>query len=203
MKISETKFDSGEYRIRCAPGEYDGYPAVSTFVCDHPPCSSNSERFAVASLLLFGEKCGGELVLPTKCGPATVQAMSRSHLVEGINLQVPTIEYYPKPLPVGSKAISVSDISSSLGEPNTLTVLRSDRFSGSIRTHDSLTLSTNSFLFAHHSLALVATAVLFAEDLGASTVSIPRDSLNGIEESNLESVRDLLAATRLELDVLC
>ncbi|MFH0413084.1 hypothetical protein ACG98H_13645 [Corynebacterium sp. L4756] len=73
------------------------------------PFKINPEVEAVALTLLFGRFSGGEMEFAHKVGPNTAKAIQR-YLEPTMGFITP-IEYYPKPLPLGTETIRVDESS--------------------------------------------------------------------------------------------
>lgn len=195
MKVQPKHGPGGRYVLVATLGDYDGFPPTDAFIVDHQPRVINPERLGMACYLAFGSWCGGELHLPVKVGPATANAMVRDAAPSGISLHPNPIEYYPKPLPIGTRELKLTR---ELAVVNAATIqdLQIDQWSGSLRSHSSVIVPSNSFLFDSTSggiRAHLAVAMLFANDAQADLVVVE----NEVEECEKERLTELFGAVRL------
>lgn len=195
MKIQQKYGPGGRYQLVATLGDYDGYPPVEGLIVDHPPRVQNPEHLGMACYLAFGNWSGGELQLPVKVGPATAEAMMRDAARSGIGLHPAPIEYYPKPLPIGTQEMRLSRSLEGASLPGIYDV-RIDEWSGSLRSHTSAIVPSNSFLFDSRGSSLrahLAVGVLFANDVQADEIVLEEEVSRG-ERDRLAS---LLSAVRL------
>lgn len=201
MKIERKLGLGGRYQLVSVLGEYDAHPPVDRLIIDHQPRAENPELVGMACYLAFGNWCGGELQLPVKIGPATADAMARDSARAGVGLLPAPIEYYPKPLPLGVREIRVSRSLDRM-PADTILDVRIDQWSGSMRSHTSVILPTNSFLFDSQSggvRAHLAVAVLFANDIQADQLVVE----GVVSEAEMERLTALLSAVRIGVRFTC
>ena len=205
MKITWLNDDSGMTGLRAEPGEYDASPPVDSLLFDYAPQSINPERLAIAAYLAFGRWVSGDLQLPTKLGPATAAAIERD--LEHVHVRPGPIEYYPKPLEIGTRNVhlNLTEVGSTPFAEDTISVLPSSRWNGGLRGLRSLMISSNAFAIdssgsAHRESvrARLAVAVLFAGDLTADTlmVRVPTE----LAEFETERLTELLLSVRLGIE---
>jgi hypothetical protein len=198
VRIVRERTQGGSLTYTAVPERYDGVPPVRHFLLDHGPLSINQEREAVACYLLFGRWTGGALKLPQPLGPATATAIERA--AEPVPVRPETVAYDPLVLAMGEGTMQVHT-----GPPGPasrgahLWVLRSDEWSGSLRAPRGIAVACNYFAFRSDRdpasvRALLATALLFAEDLHAGSVTLPAQA-----GDDLADLRALCAVTRLGL----
>lgn len=196
MRFSVKSNLYGRWGIHVELGEYDAVPPTNNVAFEATPFKINPEVEAVALTLLFGRFSGGEMEFAHKVGPNTAKAIQR-YLEPTMGFITP-IEYYPKPLPLGTETIRVDESSDfSIGESSFMS-LRADHFNGAIKTHTSMAVANNSFTLKQDKLDIrptLACALLFAEDLEASCFEVPNHSI-----ANFDQVQKLLSAARINLE---
>lgn len=185
----------GRWGIHAELSEYDAIPPTDNIAFDAMPLKLNPEVEAAAITLLFGRFSGGEMQFAHKVGPNTAKAVQR-YLEPTIGFISP-IEYYPKPLPLGTAETMVSECFSFDTAGSRFVSLRSDKFNGSIKSHVSIAVANNSFVLKRTDQDIVpslACAMLFAEDLEIETLRIDSGAI-----PNFNEVEKLLSAVRLNL----
>lgn len=194
MKIKRTWSNVAKVTYSVELSEYDATPPATAFTVDGFPRSLNANREAIALYLIFGHWAGEEFETPFPFSPHVAEAMIRDF--RPARLLPRPIEYYPKGLPIGSKLIECES-----GRPshkiNTFTDLGADQWNGSVRSHSSLSVATNSFVFKRHEediRPMLGSAVLFSENLGADILQVS----TRLEPEKLERLTQLLASVRLE-----
>lgn len=190
---SRTKHRHVVYKVELS--EYDAEPPTRTWLLDDLPEKINPELEAVALYLVFGKWCGGEFVVPQKMGPNTAAAISGHAKMDFFPAP---IEFYPKPIFKGSRAVAVAETLDAAG-PNTLTLLDGWDWNGSLRSSSAMLLSSNTSLFdtSRSSLAAkVAPAVLLAEELDLGEIAV-----DGVFDSNAAELADLLRQVGVNLNV--
>lgn len=189
---------------------YDGVPSIDSFWLDKAPLNLSQDRLAVASTLVFGPWVTGAFRLPKQVGAGVARSIIR--FCEPSWVVPEPIDYGPKPIPAGS-GILFTESRGKRTEPSltrqarrdgtNLTILDSDQYAGSLFSMEGLYVTSNMFAFqldgAHAPwLPLLAVAVLFAEDLQCSTISIPMHYQETLESEH--ALMDLLSATGLRLE---
>lgn len=195
MKFLNGINSSGQYSITFERSEYDAFPPVTELTLDARPEFQNPEREAVASVLLFGKFCGGDFQFSQNVGPATASAIRR--FCFPLDVSVAPLEYYPKPLPIGTKSIVLSE-TLMLGNKAQIVNLPSDKFNGGFRSHDSLVVASNSFMLKkdlNDFLPSLGIAVLFAEDFEVDEIIVKEN----VGDTEFERCRALLSVIRLGL----
>jgi hypothetical protein len=195
MKIERKLGLGGRYQLVSVLGEYDAHPPVDRLIVDHPPRVENAELIGMACYLAFGRWCGGELQLPVKVGPATANAMMRDAAVSGVSLLPSPIEYYPKPLPLGVREVRLSRMLR-IDSAAAVYDVRVDQWAGSLRSHTSVVVPSNSFLLdgmAGNVRASLAVALLFANDVQVDSLVIEEH----VPEDEKDKLAALLSAVRI------
>lgn len=204
MRIEWQHTPQGSVGFRAQPEEYDAVPPVDALLMESSPNLLNPERKAIAAYLAFGRWTSGDLTLDFKFGPTTASAIERdtSHL----DIRPGPIEYYPKPLSVGTDEVAVTFHARNWTDPNTttLSVLPSSDWAGGLRSLSSIAIASNAFALDHASSnhttsirARLAVAVLFSEELAADTLVVSSEET--IDEQERFRLTNLLLAARLGL----
>lgn len=199
MKITWKGTNYGQIGFHVELDEYDATPPVKALLMDQSPIIRNAEREAIAAYLAFGRWVSGDLHLPHKCGPNTAAAIEQD-LVH-VQVRPGPIEYYPKPLEIGIRDVSVRiGGHPSVSDLPSIQILRSSEWSGSVRGLQSIAVASNAFALDSFDMrgvlairAQLAVAVLFAADLSADTLVLP-SSIPLAEKTRLTA---LLLAARL------
>lgn len=198
MKIVRERVQGGRLTYSAEPEKYDGVPPIRRFLLDHGPLKLNQEREAVACFLLFGRWTGGALKLPQPLGPATAAAIERA--AHPVPVRPETVAYDPRDLALGDARMVVHTGPPEVASRGThLWALRSDEWNGSLRAHRGVAVASNYFAFRSDAdpaavRALLAIALLFAEDLNADSIVLPVPA-----RDHLPELRALCAVTRLSL----
>ncbi|WP_295645507.1 hypothetical protein [uncultured Corynebacterium sp.] len=195
MRIEKVRTKTHRVAYVVERSEYDAHPPVPSLLVDALPNTINPELEAVALFLIFGRWCGGEFTTPQKMGPNTAAAITR---YSDIDLFCGPIEFYPKPLNLGTKIIRLGTSISDL-HANSFIALEANEWNGSMRSTDSLAVSSNYSMFQvdeNDVLPLVGLALLYAETLGADQLELP-----GSDKDSLQQIRDLLLEVRIGLKV--
>lgn len=206
MKISWKSTNYGQTGFHIDKlGEYDATPPVDALLLDRAPRTLNPERQAIAAYLAFSPWVSGELQLPQRLGPNTAAAIERD--LAHVQVRPTPVEYYPKPLEVGLREISV--VFDELGHSGSgafINVVRASEWAGSMRGLQSIAVSSNAFALdaAASSVttsirARLAVAVLFAGELSADVLLLSEDL--ALPDAELDSLRSLLLAARLGLEL--
>lgn len=198
MKISLQTLPSHQFEIRATCEEYDSTPPVSSLLIDRTPRIRQNDRDAIAAYLAFGPWASAGLTLPGRIGPATAAAIRADS--GSISLDAGPIEYYPKALPIGETAVTLTrTVTSAIGDRQELAIVPSDQWNGALATKDSLAVGANSFVFgADDSLrSHLAVALLFAADLRTDALIIEGWTVGAEERSRLQA---LLGAVRLGVE---
>ena len=188
----------GRWGIRAELSEYDAIPPIQNIAYEASPLKINPEVEAAAITLLFGRFSGGELEFPHKVGPNTAKAIQR--YVEPTIGFVTPIEYYPKPLPLGTMKTTVRESNTTDLPENAFISLRSDQFNGALKTQRSMAVANNSFVLKSNVNDIrpaLASAMLFAEDLEVESFVVPEGTI-----PNFEEVQRLLSAVRINLSTM-
>ena len=188
----------GRWGIRAELSEYDAIPPIQNIAYEASPLKINPEVEAAAITLLFGRFSGGELEFAHKVGPNTAKAIQR--YVEPTIGFVTPIEYYPKPLPLGTMETTVREGNATELQESTFSSLRSDQYNGALKTQRSMAVANNSFLLKSNVNDIrpaLASAMLFAEDLEVESFVVPEGTI-----SNFEEVQRLLSAVRINLSTM-
>lgn len=199
MRITWKSTHYGQVGLHAELDEYDATPPVDALLMDHAPMLKNPEREGIAAYLAFGRWVSGDLALPHKIGPNTAAAIERD--LELVHVRPRPIEYYPKPLEIGVREVSVHFEHAGDSCGSSITVLPASRWSGSIRGLQSVSVASNAIAFddslsgSFRSVrARLAIAVLFAADVSANTLVVRGDLIAGTERHRIEA---LLLSTRL------
>lgn len=203
MKITWKGTTSGQVGFHAELQEYDAVPPVGSLLLDHAPSSVNLEREAMAGYLAFGHWTSGDLQLPHRLGPNTAAAIERD--MKHVSVRPSPIEYYPKPLEVGHRAVQVGFTPSNISQQtSSITVLPASEWTGSMRSLQSIVIASNAFALdsaASGSFeairARLAVATLFAGDLSADVLHVHHPDLDATEQNRL---RELLLSVRLGLE---
>ena len=183
-------------------GEYDASPPVTSLLLDYAPLSMNPERLAIAAYLAFGSWASGDFLLPTKLGPATASAIERD--LKHVDVRPGPIEYYPKPLEVGVREVSllITKEPTLSCSDSTIAVLPSSSWNGGMRGLRSITVASNAFALdiaasstPESIRARLAVGVLFAGDLSADCISI--QCSQPLPDSEKSRISALLLSVRL------
>lgn len=161
----------------------------------------NLEREAIAAYLAFGHWTSGDLQLPHRLGPNTAAAIERD--MKHVSVRPSPIEYYPKPLEIGTREVHVGFNESNLSQDvPSISILAASHWTGAIRSLSSIAVASNAFAFdfatsserTQSIRAQLAVAVLFAGDMSADTFI-----MNGsrIPEHERERIAALLLAVRI------
>lgn len=196
MRISRSRNKHRQIAYTVELSEYDAEPPTRTWLLDELPDKINPELEAVALYLIFGSWCGGEFHVPQKMGPNTASAISRH---AGMDFFPGPIEYYPKPLSRGSRAIRLVERIENAG-PSTFVSLGSSDWNGSLRSSSAVLVSSNTPVFSRlqgSRHAKIAPLVLMADELDARTILFS-DSEGGSVEGGL---RGLLSAVGLNFSI--
>lgn len=200
----------GHIGFKATPGDYDGIPRLESLWLDAAPKTRHPDREAVAAFLVFGSYMGGLTQMPHKFSPA-VEVVMRD-LAGEVSAAFAPVEYYPKALPAGGRTLHLSWTGDSTGahEPinseadSFLVIDRSDSASGSMRWINGLRVASNAWLHSRPELGelkgiypFIATAVLYAEDLGADTIQIA--GKYDTQSDDWKGLVRLLGAARLGL----
>lgn len=205
MKVSWSSTHDNRIGFHTELHEYDAVPPVAALLIDHAPAMINAEREAVASYLAFGHWVSGDLQLAHKVGPNTASAIERD--MSFVDVRPSPLEYYPKPLPTGSRRVSVDFDGSGVSSSGPfISVLPASRWNGALRSHNGIALGSNAFVFdaaasgGHVAIRCrLAVAVLFAEDLLADTFVL---RANDVDAREISRIRKLLAAVNIGLDLV-
>lgn len=204
MKVSWKSTNYGQTGFHIDQlGEYDATPPVDALLLDRAPRTLNPERQAIAAYLAFSPWVSGDFTLPQRLGPNTAAAIERD--LEHVQVRPAPVEYYPKPLEVGIREVSVVvDQMGHRGSGAFINVLRASEWAGSIRGLQSIAVASNAFALDAASStdlesvrARLAVAVLFAGDLSADSLALP--DRPDLPASEREALRSLLLAARLGL----
>lgn len=201
MKFQTDRNNQGQYRISVTLGDYDAQPPATEFTADHAPKIVSPDRFAVAVTLLFSSWCGGEMIFPQPIGPNTVSEIRK--FLHPVSAHCSPIGFYPKPIPEGSRTTVAYRAKQNLAAFPTrqpyLLDLPTDKYNGSVRTHSSLQVATNAFLFADNAQneveSLLGVAVLFAEDFDIDRFALSESP----SEREARRISSLLSSVRLGL----
>ncbi len=203
MKIEVLKKQYAPLALHAIPADYDALPPVDTLHIDHLPTALNDDRLAIAAFLAFGRNASGEFTLPNKICAATAEAIERA--AEPTRLRPYPVEYYPQPLPEGAADAALSFSFDTWSTSPAVAVLPADRFNGSIASHKGIAVSSNAFLLdalnpvPHSIRARLAVAVLFAEDFGIASFTVPSEVAVNIPADERLILEELLAACRLSI----
>lgn len=203
MIIEVLKKQYAPLALHATPAEYDALPPVDTLFIDHLPTSINADRLAIAAFLAFGSFASGEFSVPNKISAAAAEAIERA--AEPTRLRPYPVEYYPKALPEGAEDAALNFMFETWTTSPAVCVLPSDRFNGSIASHKGLAVSSNAFLLdalspvSHSIRARLAVAVLFAEDFGIASFTVPAEVAEGITAVERVRLEELLASCRLSI----
>ncbi|MGP9613502.1 hypothetical protein ACT3TE_09605 [Brachybacterium sp. AOP42-B2-9] len=206
MKISWKSTNYGQTGFHVDKlGEYDATPPVDALLLDRAPRTLNPERQAIAAYLAFSPWISGELHLPQRLGPNTAAAIERD--LAHVQVRPAPVEYYPKPLEVGLREVSVVlDELGHSGNGAFINVVRASEWAGSLRGLQSIVVSSNAFALDSAAStetpsirARLAVAVLFAGEISADILVLPQGL--ALSDAELDSLRSLLLAARLGLEV--
>lgn len=197
----------GHVGFEAEPEDYDGIPRFSHYWVDAAPKNLHPDREALAAFLIFRGYIGGLTLMPHKFSPAVESAFRRTG--DGA-LAFSPVEYYPKALPQGSRTLHLSWTGCQVDRATDgitadhayLHIKRSDQFSGSIRSINSLHVAANAWAHSQPESSplqrvfpYIAAAVLYAEDLEADSIQIYGDyDTESVEWKNLAL---LLGSARL------
>lgn len=196
MRISKNRVKQRQIAYTVELSEYDAEPPTRQWLFDDLPEKINPELEAVALYLVFGPWCGGELIVPQKMGPNTAAAIIRH---AGVDFFPGPIEFYPKTLPRGSRAIRLFDSIEDAG-PSAFVSLDSSEWNGTLRSTQTALVSSNTAVFSQltgNQTARIAPMVLLADELDLGTI-VFSDSV-AAEASLLEN---LLSAVGLNISML-
>lgn len=186
MKVLWKSDKTGRSGILVESEGYDGTPPISELWLDRSPLSLHADRVAIAGALVFGAYAASGLEFSRPVSTGVAEAIKLFCGNEGLNIM--PVDYEQRPFARGHGKLDILEEGIGVGigghsavrRRMTLNVLRSDVYSGSIMSSNSLSVSSNSYL--HDGLArgrgragygALAVGVLFAEDLGLDTCSYP------------------------------
>lgn len=200
MKITWKGTLTGQVGFHAELQEYDAVPPVDSLLIDHAPASMNPEREAVAAYLAFGHWTSGDLQLPHRVGPNTAAAIEQD--MQHIAIRPGPIEYYPKPLEIGSRKVHLGfDANSVKDAMPAIAVLQSTSWVGALRAMQSVAVASNAFTLdravssTHECIrSRLAVGVLFAADLSADTLIVSGSNIPELEKARLAN---LLLSVRL------
>ena len=195
MRISMQTLPSLQFEVKATCEEYDASPPVESLLVDRTPRIRQHDREAVAAYLAFGPWAGAGLTMPGKISPATAAAIRADS--GSINLDVSPLEYYPKALPIGEAAVSLTQaVDRSFGTRPEIAMVPSDNWNGALATKDSLVVGTNAFVLdgGRPLRPYLAVATLFAADVRADSFDVTDWGVDLEEQSRLQA---LLAAVRI------
>lgn len=213
MKLKWTDDDTGKSGISVTELErFDSPPIVSDFWLDARPIHLNNDRVAIASALIFGRNSLGSFRLPAHASPITSECIVE--LAKPGFRSVEPIEWYPKAVPEGDGVLRISEINSENRQieifgSDTINVinfylLRTSQFAGALMGSGLVSIASNAWLFNRSSEtdfiaaeSLLAVAVLFAEDLGCTTIELHGNYLPFSLPINV--IERMLEASRLTL----
>ena len=216
MEFTLGKTPSGrELLIEAQPGEYDAQPLLERIQIDAVPLSLHPDRLATALCLLFGRGASGSFTLPAPgCAQNVALAIERFNAPTRVG--VAPVNLVPNRVGLGGEVLRLA--CPELGLPETpgsegmlLSVQGPGKLIGMMATLRSLTVGTNALVLGaparsalERILPALGIAVLFCEDLQASSILLPRSIAgggDGNDASLLESVRQLLDASGLKIAV--
>ena len=196
MRITRKRNKHRQTAYTAELSEYDAEPPTRTWILADLPEKINPELEAVALYLLFGKWCGGEFTVPQKMGPNTASAISRH---AGFDMFPNPIEYYPKPLLKGARSITVTRNLDKIAA-QTLVVLDSANWSGSLKSTSSLAIATNANLFEtgkSSACSMLATALLLAEELDMADAIVDDDY-----DEDAQGIAELLREVGISLKIV-
>lgn len=182
MKIYWKSELDGRSGISVDPEGYDGTPPLRELWLDRAPNALNADRVAIASALVFGSYVASGLEFERPVSVGVAEAIKAFCDNEGLN--VAPIEYQQRPFAFGDGVLmieqrgpeGISERHSASQRRVQLNVLRSDVYSGSLMSTNSLSVSSNAYLhdglssaLGNSAFAVMAVGILFAEDLGLDT----------------------------------
>lgn len=182
--------------LAATPEEYDAFPPVCALMLDDAPRVIDPDRVALASYLAFGDWSSGDLVVPHDVSPAAADAIERD--ARPLPIRPRPVEYAARALP---ESLGSVDVRFGLPvAPSTrpvLAVVPSTLAHGVFRTGTTTIVPSNAFILdgardmtTPRIRARLAVAVLFAQEVGASTLRITE------AESEPEELARLQALTR-------
>lgn len=175
----------GRYGLMATPEDYDGVPSIDMLTFDRDPLVVHDDIVSVASILAFGEFCGGPIQLPRKTSPEVVRAIE--HYLEPIWISASPVEFESRANPKGEGTLLLDsnlsvfgNFESEWGKPrnSTLCVVPSSEFSGSVSSSNGMILASNAPIMGALSPressigAELAVGLLFAESFQAGTIRL-------------------------------
>lgn len=193
LRIETCVGEDNGFVITSVPGTFDGIPPVHRLVLGGSPLHSHPDRIGLAAYLAFGCYASGEFVLPSAVGPELASAVEDD--CRPIRVRPGPVEYVPRIMATGQQSVAVRHGRAVSLERNRIQIVPGVSARGYFRGDDSLTVSSNSFAFGSGPRAVLAVAVLFAEDLSAADLRF--DTLQPIDDREEERLRQLLLSVGL------
>lgn len=179
MIVEWTQFEGARHALTAAPQEYDAVPPVPALIVDGAPRHLDPDRLALVAHLAFGRWTSGDLTLPEQgASPTVAEAIEDDALP--VRVRAHPVQYAPRALARGTREVAVSaSLPSGHGPAPRIAVVPSTVAEGTLRTGDTVVVSSNAFLLDATAgpvpsfRARLAVAVLFAEDQGAAVLRVP------------------------------
>jgi len=169
--------------VRAEAGQYDGHPLFPSVTVSGAPFSLHPDREAVAAGLIFHESVAGALTLGRGCSPLMASALRK--FFEPIDLHVLSIDFEPSRINMGDSTLhvvveGVNERSSPRTDGNDVVFVVKKEGAGMLATSREVGVVSNAVLVPapgdvpiKRMLPALGVAVLFAEDLFVSRVSLP------------------------------
>jgi hypothetical protein len=201
-----------EYRHRTVitadPGQYDGRPLFPAIRVSGMPLKVHPDREAVAAGLILRHSIAGSLNLERGCSPQVGSALRRFFAPE--DLHVLSIDFEPSRIGTGDATLHV--VADDVNDDPALVVRGNDVMfrvlkegAGFLATRHEYHVVSNAQLISdpkespfEQVMPALGIAVLFAEDLFASKICLPRVN-HDVQPELSNAVRTLLDAVGLKL----
>lgn len=197
VRIETCTTEDHQFTMKAVLGPFDGIPPVQELVLGGRPLRCHPDRLGLAAYLAFGPYVSGEFMLPSAVGPEVASAVEDD--CRPIRVRPGPVEYEPRIMVRGQRSVLVRHSRTSSPDSNQIQIVPGVSANGCFRWDDSIAVSSNAFIFNLGPRAVLAVAVLFAEDLNASELRLEAGhSLDAKEEALL---RQLLLSVGLGFSV--
>lgn len=180
--------------LRATPEDYDAFPPVDALIVDDLPLERNPDRVALASYLAFGAWTSGDFLVPLDLGPATAEAVETD--AKPLPIRPRPIAYAARALSQGRSTVEVRfSLPTKPAAHAVLAVVPSTKAYGVFRTGTTTVVPSNAFVLdmaaelpAPSVRARLGVAVLFADDIGASTLRLIDAVSDPLERARIQTL---------------
>lgn len=190
----------GRSGLVAIPEKQDTTPVFAELWVDQVVETVPPDRIAVAAALVFHECVAGDFRV---ADPVSVEVARAIEALDPMaRLRVDAVHTRPQTLPADTAVLELGreevhrSVSNQRGAQRnfSLSILRSDRYSGGLLSMDGLSVASNAWLHGQRGgdsgltawMPYLAVAVLLSQDLGAGAIALPPGT---VTDSSDEAVR--------------